>query len=135
MKTISDAQKDNIKSLVQQGKSIRCIAKTLNIGITTISRYQKALCPGFTPNNTGGRPKKVTKVEGRLITRKFKAGEFKNCADAKRQLEQQGVIVARQTVCNIIAETGLVAKIKKKTLPLNPTHEKLRMDFCHKYKD
>jgi transposase len=132
MRTISLATIHSIQNLLQHGHSLRQIAKSLHLSLSTISKYQKIHCP-FVQKAKRGRIPKITKYKKRLIKRQILDGQLQTAAQVHRYLVQEGYQLSYSSVCKTLKSMGFEARIKKKKPFLTKRHRFLRYQWAKRY--
>ncbi|KAG1137719.1 hypothetical protein G6F37_010969 [Rhizopus arrhizus] len=83
-----DAVWPNIKALFEEDASHRSIAKSLGLGVGSVSRICKEFV--ISTSNVAGQPKKILTLLSRKIFRSFNTGKYTNAVDASKKLEAEG---------------------------------------------
>lgn len=128
---VSFEKKANIKALLEKDVSYRSIAKSLGLGVGSVSRIRKEF--DIPTSNVAGQPKKISTLLGRKIFRSFNTGKYTNAVDASKMLEAKGTPLSPQTVRNFLVSTGFKSGLKKAVLLLTPSRRKARLVFAKKY--
>ena len=82
MPRISEDKRNNMKSMLQQGRSVREVSRDLRVGIASVSRVRKEL--GLEPERKTGRPRKISTVAARHVLRDVRTGKTRNAVVSSR---------------------------------------------------
>ena len=130
MRPLSPEQRHQILLMLNDGKSVRSIAKECKCSIGAVSSLRATISPSLPPSRMG-RPSKLTPQDRRRITRLVTSTKADNAVQVQRL---SGLQVTVQTIRNALKAEGMMAGGKKKKPLLQRRHYKARMDFCHRYK-
>jgi transposase len=134
MREISVRVKNDIISLLKQGKSMRDICKRLGVGFGTVQKISTQI--KLVSPSKGGRPKKLTKRQEKMCSKKIVLGEVKSCVHLTKVLnEQENIVVSRKTVARALNKRGLKAGEKKKKPALSKKNIAARLEFAKKYRN
>jgi transposase len=135
MRRVSQKQTDSVVSLLQAGKSVRDISKSLQIGLGTISRIKKKHCSTI-PTSTGGRPRKLSQRDVQHAVRLITSGQSDTATDVTKSLRDiTNQDLSPQTVRRYLKEAGMKSAVKKKKALLSSRHRKTRMEWAEAHKD
>src|SRR5689334_20639706 len=135
MKTISSQKKLDILSALDQGLSLREVAKRVSVSYGTVqSISSKERKDRIMPKK--GRPKAISKTLTRVCIRNITTGQADTAVDIQRQLaSNHDVNVASRTVENMMKRSGLKACVKVKKPFLSQRHRRLRLRFAKRYQN
>jgi transposase len=116
-KAISTEKRNEIICHLNLGMSLRKTASICNVGKSTVSNIKKG--KGIdTQNIIRGKPAKLSPQNKRFCIRCITSGKVKSAREVQKVLlNDLGVIVSHNTVCNTLKEAGL-GSIEKPTKPL-----------------
>ena len=135
MKKTSEQKVADILALLQQGVSIREVARRVPVSKSLVSKIRQKHSI-TTKTSKGGRPPKLSVQTKRLIVRKITSGECDTATEAQKILKNvQGINVHANTVRNALRKAGKKGAIKQKKPLLSARHTRLRLEFARKYKD
>jgi len=131
MVKISSETENEIIVLLKKKESLRKIAKTLEVGHSTVLRVRKR--HNLEPNvNAKGRNSLLTDRDARRMERLIITGECKTPKPASLKI---GKHVSEWTTRRALRRIGLVSAVKQKKPALSPKNIKARLEFCKQYKN
>ena len=134
MKKLSKTIQNNVASQLNQGKSIRQVAKSLGIGKSSVQRISKNL--QTEKKSKPGRPKKMTNREETFCVKQIVSGEAKTVKSLTKELKEQfGKEIGRNVVSRALIKAGLKSGEKKKKPALSSKNMKARFEFAKKHQD
>jgi len=135
MKTISEAKKKDIESLLRQGLSIRAVARRLCISTLPVHRVRQT-CAIDLPRAKNGRPKKLSDQDRRACVRAITSGGSTTATGVVKKLQKEAnVSVSRQTVARVLNQSGMFSAEKEEKPRLSAKNIKERLDFARAHKD
>jgi transposase len=135
MRPISKTSKANIIAQANQGRSLRNISNSLQIGYGTVQRTIKDA--GISKSNLKPRrPRKLSAANSRHLVRRITSGKDDTTVDLQKFLKQhENKDISTQTIAQTLKEAGLKASLKEKKPLLTAHHRRLRLEFANKYKN
>lgn len=135
MRSLSNAQKSDILTLLNTGISAVKISSQLKVHPSTISRLRSQYCPDL-PKSSGGRPSKLSSANinyAKCIVRMGKVDNAVQVTKVLRNVINQPISV--QTVHRHLKLAGVRAVVKRKRPFLKKRHQKERLDFAESHKE
>jgi transposase len=133
MKPISQDIRNDIITLINNGHSIRQVAKQLGIHYSTVSRVRRDNSCNV-KKSRGGRPSKLTATDKRRVVRMITSGEVDTATQAKQQLcNAIDTNISTKTVVRELKKAGMKATTKQKKPLLLSRHIRQRLEFAKKY--
>ena len=134
MKKISQMQRAKVLQHLDRGMSATSIARSLRIGIATVSRIRKVYRSSI-PKSKGGRPAKLSSGMKRYIKHAIVSGKAKTAIQAANMIRNDNSLnVSADTVRCSLKEQGLRAFTKKKKPRLSARHKHQRLEFAKSHK-
>lgn len=87
MKTVSDAKRNDVISLLNSGHTVSKIARRVDVSQATVRRIGKKACPDR-EKLKGDRPSKLTTADMRYCVHKITKGGLDNAVQAKKELHR-----------------------------------------------
>jgi transposase len=115
-----------IVTLLQNGKSCRQVAAQLYVSYSMVQRVYTPIKDSL-PQHLGGRPRKLTTCDQRLLARKVTSGVADTAPQLKKLLDLD---VSTQTVRNALKKAGLKSAVKQKKPFLSKAHQRRRLEFA-----
>jgi transposase len=135
MKSISEAIKFQITSLLSSGASTRDIAAQTGTSKTTICRLRRE-CSEEDKLLGVGRPKILTARQERNIANSAASGKLITAVNIQKSLENSELAsVSVRTVRRSLRRSGLHSRIRRKKPLLRCHHRAQRLAFAKKYRD
>ena len=130
MKTVSDAKRNDVISLLNSGHTVSEIARRVNVSQATVCRIEKKACPDR-EKLKGGRPSKLTTADKRYCVHKITKGGLDNAVQVKKELRRNlHVNVSANTVRRALRDNGLGALPKVKKPEISDENAKDRLRWC-----
>jgi transposase len=119
--------------MLQQGKSVREVATTLNISLGKVSKLRQENQENI-PDPKMGAPSKVSKQTQRLLARQFDTGKILTLRDGQRLVKStEGVQVHIDSIRNYLRQEGLKAYVQQKKPLLTREQIAARKDFAERH--
>jgi transposase len=136
MSSISADTCNNIRSLLEQGNSIRKIADQCHVSKSTVQRIRAKYLPNLTTSPQPGRPMKLSAQNKHFCVRAITSGHLETGVAVRKKLRADlGIKVSDNTVRNALREAGLGA-IEKETKPmLSSKNIKARLEFAKRHQN
>ena len=134
MKRISDDNKGDILTHIDNGKRDRDIASTKLASRSTIQNISKKYRPNIELNKPG-HPRKLSPQNKRFLVNAITSGSLDTAVEANKLLKTSlNVSVSNETVRRALAEAGLKAseKIKKSLISKKNIKERYAFAKAHK---
>ena len=128
MKTVSDAKRNDVISLLNSGHTVSEIARRVNVSQATVYRIGKMACSDRGKLN-GGRPSKLTTADKRYCVHKITKDGLDNAVQVKKELRRNlHVNVSANTVRRALRDNGLGAlpNVKKPEISDENAKDRLR---------
>lgn len=134
-KELSDDQKEIIIKLKKKKKSIRDIAKTLDIAKSTVQNvWSKFVKFGSVKNHPrSGRPKCTSVVDDRKMVTSVKKNAKSSASKIASDLTKAGVKVSSQTVRNRLRTSGYRGCTARRKPLISAKNRRARLEFAKKY--
>ncbi len=134
MAKTSASQKNNVKALLSQNKSIREVAKRTHVSKSKVQMI--AARNGLSSNNKGGRPAKLNQRDVTYMLSLLTSGRCKTAQKlAKMMSEDKGIPISRFTVSRELHKAGMKSGTKKKKPFISEKNKKTRLQFAQAHKD
>lgn len=135
MKSIPEAAKSRIISLLQAGHSIREVAKITGISRSTIGSIRKITSFPSSEKKIG-RPRILEARQERLVARMVSSGQWRDAEKAKSHLKQDyNIEISAESLRRSLRRSGLQAHICPKKPLLRKKHRQERLAFARRYKN
>jgi transposase len=135
MHSISDNLYNLVISLLQEGETVREVAKTVGVSISTVSRIGQKECSDRILHK-GGRRQALSAADKRYCVRMVTKGNLDNAVKVKKMLEKDHEItVSADTVRRALRGGGLGAIEKPKKPLLSKANVRKRIAWCKAHKD
>src|SRR5690242_19253804 len=135
MKPISSQKKLDILSALDQGLSLREVAKRVSVSYGTVQSISSKERRDRIMSKKG-RPKAISKTLTRVCIRNITIGQADTTVDIQRQLaSNHDVNITFKTVEKMLKRSGLKACVKVKKPFLSQRHRKLRLRFAKRYQN
>jgi transposase len=135
MRSLSTTQKNTILSQLDAGHSIRSIASTTGVGISTISRLRSKQCSDL-QKSTGGHPTKLSSANIHHAIHLISTQKAETAVEVTKTLSN---IINQplhpSTSCCYLKKAGMKAVVKSKHPLLSAKHRKACLDFAYAHKD
>lgn len=130
MKTVSDAKRNDVISLLNSGHTVSKIARRVDVSQATVRRIKKKACPDR-EKLKGGQPSKLTTVDKRYCVHEITKGGLDNAVQAKKEFRRNlHVNVSANTVRRILPDNGLGALPTIKQPEISDENAKDRLRWC-----
>jgi transposase len=135
MRPISTNIRDNILSLIGQGKSRREIGRAMKVGKSTVHKLRQRRSASVS-KPPSGRCSKISEQNKRFCVRAITSGQLDTASDVRKALENQlKVKVSERTVRRILQNAGLGAAGKQNKPKLSSKNIKARLEFAKRHQD
>lgn len=129
---ISVQKRKDIKAAIERGDSSRTIASEHGVSKSTVNRYARKF--NTYCKHMAGRPSKIGKRSIVTLARLFKTGKISNAVNVARTIATvNNITIVPTTVSRILKSKNLVARKKKKAIPMSRDLKKKRLAFARKY--
>jgi len=119
--------------LLKEGMSVRVVAQRFSISKSTVARW-RAKEEKDIPRSVGGRPRKLTLRDSRIIARHAIIGQIPTATALQKHLEQRyGLSAHRTTVARSLKRSGLGSFAKRKKALLSAKHRNARLKFAREH--
>ena len=133
VRPLSQGKQQNVLSLLQKGCSVREIAKSLQVGKSSVQRLRKKHFPDA-KLSVGSRPRKLTSAMERSCVTSVTRGRVSTAREATKQVHEVfGVQVSEVTVRRGLCRAGLQSHVKEKKPHLSSNNIRARLEFARKY--
>ena len=135
MHRLSQAQRDQVISLLDSGHSGHEIHSITGFSIGVISKIRAVYHPGL-PKAPGGHPRKLSEANMRHALRLIYSRRAENAVQIARALQDiTNQPLSADTVHRGLKRAGMKAVVKKKKPVLTQRHRRARLDFAlaHQY--
>ena len=142
MKTISYSKTNNIIQSLNSGKSYGNISieqgdsKGTVYNIATKNSKNKTSNEIYDKGNLGGRPRKLSERDERIILRFIESGECETAVEVSKHLSKfHKKNISASTIRRLLRKAGMRSEKKVKKPYLSSKHRKERYEFSKKYRN
>ncbi len=129
---ISKNKSNQIKDLLNQGKTIRNIASQQNVSPSTVHKVSKNT--GIKSQGSKGRRKKLNHNNISLCVRLLTSNQVKTASNLSKYLKENlDIDVHRSTIARSLKERGMKSGEKKKKPLLSKKHVQARLKFAKEH--
>lgn len=135
MKRLAEEKRNNIKILLQNGKSTREVAKIIGVSQSTVSTIRQECFP-MLKKSKGGAPSKLSEHSKNYCVRLITTDKTSTAEETAKSIQKiVGTNISRQTVARALRYKGLKSGEKKRKPFLSVKHSRYRLKFAKRYKD
>lgn len=134
-KHLSPSKMAMIRDELMDGKSVRQVARTLEVSIGTVGNIRKDIKENLPPSQHGPSPM-IPKRTLSFVTRQYNDGKMKSLRKAQNYIREiDGVDVHVETVRRHVKRRTGRAYVKQKRCLMNMYHARARYQFAREHKN